>query len=275
MTDTRLSPQQVLDRFHERRARAVTSPRGSLALVNTQWVDSPQPIWGVPGIWAPREDGGSGLTVTATAADGIEVDGEPVDGTATVRASDGPEPSSIRFSDTVQGTVIPQEGGTSYALRVWDAESDAIRAFGSIDAFPFAPEWIVTAAFTPHPEGTTFGFEHLKDGDTTREEVIPGSITFSKGGVDYDLLAFQAGKALQLVFADATSGRSTYGVGRFLFVVPRPDGTITLDFNQALLPPCAFSYAFNCPMPPKQNRFPVPIEAGEKNVLDRSGALLH
>ena len=42
------------------------------------------------------------------------------------------------------------------------------------------------------------------------------------------------------------------------------DGTITLDFNRAVLPPCAFSYAFNCPMPPKQNRFPVPIQAGEK-----------
>ncbi|MBI5162256.1 MAG: DUF1684 domain-containing protein [Micrococcales bacterium] len=267
--------QEVLDRFRARREQVVTSPRGSLALTNTQWVDSEQPIWGVPGIWAPRTDGGSGLTVTAGAADGIRVDGALVDGTAVVRGSDDENPSEVRFSDTVQCTVIPQEGGASYALRVWDAESDAIRDFGSIDAFPFNPEWIVTAAFTPNPEGTTFGFEHLKDGDATREEVIPGSITFTKNGVDYDLVAFQAGKALQLVFADATSGETTYSVGRFLFIVPKPDGSITLDFNQALLPPCAFSYAFNCPMPPKQNRFPVPIEAGEKNVLNTAGALLH
>ena len=53
------------------------------------------------------------------------------------------------------------------------------------------------------------------------------------------------------------------------------DGTITLDFNRAVLPPCAFSYAFNCPMPPKQNRFPFPIEAGEKLPLDKAGAPLH
>ncbi|MDQ1589073.1 MAG: uncharacterized protein QOJ77_2238, partial [Microbacteriaceae bacterium] len=53
------------------------------------------------------------------------------------------------------------------------------------------------------------------------------------------------------------------------------DGTIILDFNRAVLPPCAFSYAFNCPMPPKQNRFTVPIEAGEKNVLNKAGELLH
>jgi uncharacterized protein len=269
------SPQDVLDRFHSRRAEAVTQPRGSLALVNTQWVDSEQTIWGVPGVWAPRTDGGAGLTVTATASDGIRVDGQLVDGTATVRGKDDPAPSDVVFSDTVTGTVIPQEGGGSYALRVWDAESDGIRDFGGIDAFPFDPSWIVTADFTANPEGTTLGFEHLKDGDVIRDEVIPGSIRFSKDGVDYDLAAFQAGRALQLVFSDATSGDSTYSVGRFLFVAPKPDGTIVLDFNQAVLPPCAFSYAFNCPMPPKQNRFTVPIEAGEKNVVGKDGAPLH
>ncbi|HXR43455.1 MAG TPA: DUF1684 domain-containing protein, partial [Pseudolysinimonas sp.] len=91
----------------------------------------------------------------------------------------------------------------------------------------------------------------------------------------YDLIAFKSGRALQIVFADATSGESTYSVGRFLFVAPNPDGTITLDFNRAILPPCAFSYAFNCPLPPKQNRFPVAVTAGEKNVLAKDGTLLH
>jgi len=105
--------------------------------------------------------------------------------------------------------------------------------------------------------------------------VIPGEISFEKDGTEYNLAAFKSGRALQLVFADATNGESTYSVGRFLFVAPNPDGTITLDFNLAVLPPCAFSYAFNCPMPPKQNRFAVPIEAGEKNVLAKDGSLIH
>ena len=104
---------------------------------------------------------------------------------------------------------------------------------------------------------------------------VPGEITFSKDGIHYNLAAFKAGRALQLVFSDATSGDSTYSVGRFLFVAPNADGTITLDFNRAVLPPCAFSYAFNCPMPPRQNRFTVPIEAGEKQVLNKDGSLLH
>ena len=97
----------------------------------------------------------------------------------------------------------------------------------------------------------------------------------SKDGVDYNLAAFKSGRALQLVFADSTNGDSTYSVGRFLFVAPNPDGTVTLDFNLAVLPPCAFSYNFNCPLPPAQNRFAVPIEAGEKNVLNKQGELLH
>ena len=83
------------------------------------------------------------------------------------------------------------------------------------------------------------------------------------------------GKALQIVFADETNDSETYSVGRFLFVVPNPDGTVTLDFNLAVLPPCAFSYNFNCPIPPKQNRLPFPIRAGEKNPVTSTGELLH
>ena len=275
MTDTAtLSPDEQLAAFRKRREEVVVQPLGSLALVNTQWVDSEQTIWGVPGTWAPRTDGGSGLIVKAAASEGIRVDGETVDGEAIVRGKDDPAPSEVVFSDTVRGFVIASEEGT-YALRVWDAESEDIQKFGSIDAFPYNPEWVIQATFTENPEGTTLGFEHLKDNGKTRDEVIPGSIRFTKDGVDYDLAAFKAGRALQLVFADATNGDSTYSVGRFLYVAPNPDGTIILDFNRAVLPPCAFSYNFNCPLPPKQNRFRVPIEAGEKNVLAKDGSLLH
>jgi uncharacterized protein (DUF1684 family) len=48
-----------------------------------------------------------------------------------------------------------------------------------------------------------------------------------------------------------------------------------MDFNLAVLPPCAFSYNFNCPIPPKQNRLPFPIRAGEKFPVTPSGELLH
>jgi uncharacterized protein (DUF1684 family) len=268
------TPAEAYAVYHARRELSVVQPTGSLALVNTQWIDSAQTIWGVPGTWAPLPKGESGLKLTAEASDHITVDGMLVDGDAVVRGKDDETPSQIVFSDTVTGFVIASEEGT-YALRVWDAHSEGIQEFGSISTFDYRADWVVTGTFTELPQGTTVGFEHLKDVGMTRELPIPGEITFSKDGIDYNLAAFKAGRALQLVFSDATSGDSTYSVGRFLFIAPNADGTITLDFNRAVLPPCAFSYAFNCPMPPKQNRFTVPIEAGEKQVVKEDGSLLH
>ena len=266
-------PVQALATFRERRDMAAVQPRGPLALVNTQWVDMSQTIWGVPGTWAPREDGGSGLVLTASAEDNISVDGEPAVGEVLVRGGDNDEPSSIDFGGTVSGNVIAQ--GESYALRVWDTHSEGIENFSTIDAFEYAPEWVITGEWKEIPGGKSVGFEHLKDEGVARDEAIPGEITFLHDGETYSLAAFKAGRALQLVFSDATSGQSTYSVGRFLFLAPEADGTIRLDFNYAILPPCAFSYAFNCPLPPAQNRFPFAIEAGEKNVLTREGTLLH
>lgn len=271
MTDTATDPATALATFRERRELAVAQPLGSLALTTTQWVDTEQQIWGVAGTWAPLPAGESGLKLTATAADGIRVNGELVDGTVTIAGKDSDNPGTIIFSDTQQGFIIA--GPAGYALRVWDAESDAITNFGRIDAFDHNPDWVVTAKFTETP-GATMPFEHLKD-DEVRDTEVPGVITFTKDGTDYSLAAIKSGRALQVVFSDATSGDSTYSVGRFLYVAPDANGNITLDFNHAVLPPCAFSYAFNCPMPPKQNRFAVPIEAGEKNVLAKDGTLLH
>ena len=258
--------------FRQRRDLAAVQRQGPLALLNTQWVDNEQTIWGVPGSWAPAPEGG--LLLTATAADGIHVDGDVVDGTVRVRGKDDAEPSAIVFDEHTTGFVIAGESG-AYALRVWDSESEAIAAFGRIDAFAYDPAWVLTGTFREIEGGTTVGFEHLKDEGRTRDEVVPGEIRVTHDGVEYDIAAFRSGRALQLVFSDATAGDSTYSVGRFLFLAPNPDGSITLDFNTAILPPCAFSYNFNCPLPPKQNRFPFAIEAGEKNVLRADGSLLH
>ena len=273
-TEQLATAEEQLAVYRARREQAVVQPKGNLALVNTQWIDSEQPVYGVPGLWTPLPAGQSGLRVTAAASDNIRVNGELVDGSVEVAGKDSAQPGDIVFSDTVTGFVIASEEG-NYALRVWDAESEGIRDFGGIDAFPYNPEWVITAKWTEIEGGTSVGIEHLKDEGKPRDKVLPGEITFMKDGIDYNLAAFKEGRALLLVFADATNGESTYSVGRFLMVAPKADGSITLDFNRAYLPPCGFSYDFNCPLPPKQNRFTVPIEAGEKNVLNKAGQLLH
>jgi uncharacterized protein len=260
------------------RARSVASAQGVLALVNTQWItgdtEAGQPVWGVPGLWSPLPAGVSGLRLAAAAADGIRVDGDLVDGEVLVAGMDAVATSLIRFGPTVTGTVIAGEDG-GYALRVWDSASEAIRDFARIDAYPYDPDWVIDARFTPIPGVSEVSIAHLGDEGRTRQRALPGEITFSRDGVDYSLAAFEDGPSLLLVFGDATNGVSSYSVGRFLRVAPEADGLIRLDFNRAYLPPCAFSYSFNCPIPPAQNRLAIPIEAGERLVLREDGTPLH
>jgi hypothetical protein len=42
------------------------------------------------------------------------------------------------------------------------------------------------------------------------------------------------------------------------------DGELTVDFNKAYNPPCAFNDYSTCPLPPAQNRLDLPVRAGEK-----------
>ncbi len=70
---------------------------------------------------------------------------------------------------------------------------------------------------------------------------------------------------LFLAFGDETSAVETYGAGRYLDVAAPPgSSTITLDFNHAYNPYCAYDESFSCPLPPRDNILTVPIRAGEK-----------
>ena len=69
-------------------------------------------------------------------------------------------------------------------------------------------------------------------------------------------------KAISIFFRDATTGRETYDVGRYLDPEPLPDGRWVVDFNMAYNPACAWSDHYNCPIPSKANAFRIPIRAG-------------
>ncbi|MFK0239560.1 DUF1684 domain-containing protein [Microbacterium sp. NPDC090281] len=179
-------------------------------------------------------------------------------------------------ADTV--TVTPVErtnietGQAEHGLRVWDADAPAIRAFDRIDTYEYDPAWVLEGHFTPVSGSRRVSFEHIRDNGGTRDLVVPGDIRLELDGQEYTLAAFDDGGTLLLVFGDETNGSETYGSGRFLFVQLRDDeGSVVLDFNRAFVPPCGFSAQYNCPLPPASNRFPLPIRAGEKNVVFRDG----
>jgi hypothetical protein len=71
---------------------------------------------------------------------------------------------------------------------------------------------------------------------------------------------------LFIPFMDATTGIETYESGRYIdfFIRDIKDNTLTVDFNRAYNPYCAYTAGYNCPVPPKENRMTVAIPAGEK-----------
>ncbi|UPL19342.1 DUF1684 domain-containing protein [Microbacterium aurugineum] len=179
-------------------------------------------------------------------------------------------------ADTVTVTPIErtniETGEAEHGLRVWDADAPAIRAFDRIDTYEYDPAWVLEGHFTPVAGDRRVSFEHIRDNGGTRDLVVPGDIRLELAGQEYTLAAFDDGGTLLLVFGDETNGAETYGSGRFLFVQLRDDeGAVVLDFNRAFVPPCGFSAQYNCPLPPASNRFPLPIRAGEKNVVFRDG----
>jgi uncharacterized protein (DUF1684 family) len=95
-----------------------------------------------------------------------------------------------------------------------------------------------------------------------------GTLGFTIGSVQYKLTAFAEERAsldrLFVPFGDLTNGGETYKGGRFLELDRTPTGFYDLDFNRAYHPFCVFNPSYICPVPPRENRLPVAIRAGER-----------
>ena len=143
------------------------------------------------------------------------------------------------------------------ALRVRDL---TLQPTVTLRHFPEAPDWVIRATWESlAPEATEIT---MKDGSTAAVTVTHRA-TFQHQGRTVSLTPthVKSGKPM-FVFRDATAGE-TYPACRFLFGEDPSDSEITLDFNRAISPPCAFTDFAVCPLPPAGNILPVRIEAGE------------
>ena len=100
---------------------------------------------------------------------------------------------------------------------------------------------------------------------SAQEYVKYGRITLDVHGEEARLQVYQDPHHghFFLPFVDATAGE-TYEAGRYLEIEPEPNGQFLIDFNMAYNPYCAYNPNWSCPIPPKENRLSVRIEAGEK-----------
>ena len=157
------------------------------------------------------------------------------------------------------------ERGGRLALRVKDPESPRRRGFRGLDWYPVKDAFRIQARFVPYepvkkvPIANVLGMvEPLPS---------PGYAVFQVGGREVRLdavLEEPDAKELFFIFKDTTAGKETYPAGRFLYSAMPKDGQVVLDFNKSYSPPCAFTSFATCPLPPRQNRLAVRIDAGEK-----------
>jgi uncharacterized protein (DUF1684 family) len=96
-----------------------------------------------------------------------------------------------------------------------------------------------------------------------------GTLAFAIGAVQYVVTAFanvedRTMQTLFVPFGDLTNGTETYKGGRYLNLQRTATGLYDLDFNQAYHPYCVYNPTFICPVPPRENRLPVAIPAGER-----------
>jgi uncharacterized protein len=92
-----------------------------------------------------------------------------------------------------------------------------------------------------------------------------GLVRFQVDGQPTQIVLYASDDSDELFipFRDATSGKETYGAGRYLEVHTHGDD-VTIDFNYAYNPNCAYDPSWSCPLPPAENWLKVPIRAGEK-----------
>ena len=153
--------------------------------------------------------------------------------------------------------------GDRYGIRLKDPDSEYVHGFHGIEYFPPSETYRVTAKFVSEPRKIPI----LNILGQTEDSECPGYAVFRLHGTDmrlYPIIEEPGDKQLFFVFRDQTTGKETYGAGRFLYSDLPKDGQVVLDFNKAYNPPCAFTPYATCPLPPKDNHLPVRVEAGEK-----------
>ncbi len=177
-----------------------------------------------------------------------------------------------RRHSTSQETVFQKELNAEFKDATTSplTESD-LKSFKGLDFFPIDSTYVVDAVLTRTPDSDWF------DMPTTRVRIdqyrIFGILDFKIEGQAYALEVYQSERLMQteayanhlfLPFLDKTNGIETYGGGRYMDLdIPSTD-TISLDFNKAYNPYCAYNSEYSCPLVPLQNYLTREIKAGVK-----------
>lgn len=256
------------------RLKELKSEKGWLNLAGLFWLNEGKQTFGGAGTDAIRFPIPSfpanvgyyekkGNTVTQVIDKGIYI---KVNGAAQKEAvvfhPDSLQQPLISFA-SYRWTFIKRED--KIGIRFRNLEHPAVKALKEIPCFPVDTSFRVMAKLLRPLIQTSIPIENVL-GQTTMQ-FSPGKLIFAINEIQYTLDALTEEDKLFIIFGDATSGKTTYPAGRFLYAtMPGDDGMTILDFNKSYNPPCAFTPFATCPLPPKQNILPIAITAGEQRA---------
>jgi len=142
--------------------------------------------------------------------------------------------------------------------------------FKGLEYYPPDPSYRFELELYKHPEKQAVRMAYTKGNE--QDFLRWGEFRFKIAGKEQALQAYRSNPQEEMLFVpfrDATSGKETYGAGRYLDLEPERDrtqeGKWILDFNKAYNPWCVYSEAYTCPFVPMGNWLEVSIQAGEKN----------
>ena len=264
----------TISAWRMRRADSLTSDTGWLTLAGLFWLKPGDNTFGRAATNALVLDN-AGLADSAgsfvLSADkvrfvarpgsGVTHDGQPV--AALELTSDVHGEPTVLASGALRFFAIERAG--NIGVRVRDLNNPHRLNFQGLMYFPVSAAWVLDARFEPYRPAHHVKITNILGME--EDEESPGAVVFRKDGRQWRLdtvLEEPGDQELFIMFADATSGRETYGAGRFLYIPLPVNGRALLDFNKAYNPPCALNDFATCPLPPPQNHLKLRIEAGEK-----------
>jgi uncharacterized protein (DUF1684 family) len=269
--------------WREQHAAELQKPDGWLALAALEWLDSGDNSFGsapdnkihMP-VSAPAHLGVLHLDADKVTLNpppggfpqGFLVDAKPAQ-PQTLRVDSDHDKNDPRMTiATLNFYVIKR--GDRFALRIKDAKSADLTGFHGLKWYPPNANYRIKAHWIPYTPPKIFTITTLIG--TSYPAQLPGSAEFTLNAKTYRLdpiLEDPAVEKLFFVLRDTTSATTTYGACRFLYT-SFPDhgldhpGELLLDFNRLENPPCAYTPFATCPLPPKQNRLPIPLPVGEQ-----------
>ena len=262
-----MDPAASHERWRNARHAELSGPESWLGLTGLYWLEPGVNVVGSADDAAVRLPGGpahQGLLEW----NGARISWQPGGGTAVELETDhAGQPTTINLEN---GSFFIVDRDSRLAARVRDRDWASKRRFDGVACFDYDPAWRVEARWESLDEPMSMEVPNVSG--ELKTVLVAKRAVFEHAGETVALLPMSVSeREVFFVFRDRSSGRETYGAGRFLKAPVAVDGKITLDFNFAYNPPCAFTPFATCPLPPPENWLPFAIAAGEKKWSGEAG----